>query len=60
MKLDRVLQYSQAYNFYQWVRKRHAPEAGVVFLSQRRVYILPTRPGITFACVLVLMLIGSI
>ena len=60
MKLDRVLQYSQAYNFYQWVRKRHGPEAGVVFLSQRRVYILPTRPGITFACVLVLMLIGSI
>jgi uncharacterized protein (DUF58 family) len=60
VKLDRVLQYSQAYNFYQWVRKRHAPEPGVVFLSQRRVYILPTRPGITFGCVLVLMLIGSI
>jgi uncharacterized protein (DUF58 family) len=60
VKVERVLQYSQAYNFYQWVRKRHGPEAGVVFLSQRRVYILPTRAGITFACVLVLMLIGSI
>lgn len=60
MKLDRVLRYSQAYNFYQWVSKRHAPEAGVVFLDQRRVYILPTRHGITFACVLIPMLIGSI
>ena len=25
MKLDRLLQYSQAYNFYQWAFKRHAP-----------------------------------
>jgi len=37
----RVLQYSQAYNFFQWVFGKHAPEPGVVFLSQRRVYILP-------------------
>ena len=60
MKLDRVLQYSQAYNFYQWVFKRHAPEPGVVFLTQRRVYILPTRHGLTFGIALILMLIGSI
>jgi uncharacterized protein (DUF58 family) len=60
VKLDRVLQYSQAYNFYQWVFKRHAPEPGVVFLTQRRVYILPTRHGLTFGAALVLMLIGSI
>ena len=58
--LDRVLQYSQAYNFYQWVFKHHAPEPGVVFLSQRRVYILPTRQGLVFGLALVLMLIGSI
>lgn len=58
--LDRVLQYSQAYNFYQWVFKHHAPEAGVVFLSQRRVYILPTRQGLLFGAALVMMLIGSI
>jgi uncharacterized protein (DUF58 family) len=58
--LDRVLQYSQAYNFYQWVFKHHAPEPGVVFLSQRRVYILPTRQGLAFGLSLVLMLIGSI
>ena len=60
MKLDRVLQYSQAYNFYQWVFKRHAPEQGVVFLAQRRVYILPTRHGLSFGLALMLMLLGSI
>ena len=60
MKLDRILQYSQAYNFYQWVFRRHGPEPGVVLLTQRRVYILPTRPGVTFGCALILMLIGSI
>ena len=32
----------------------------MIFLSQRRVYILPTRAGLTFGAVLVLMLIGSI
>ena len=58
--LERVLQYSQAYNFYQWVFKHHAPEPGVVFLGQRRVYILPTRHGLAFGAMLVLMLIGSI
>jgi uncharacterized protein (DUF58 family) len=58
--LDRVLQYSQAYNFYQWVFRHHAPEPGVVFLGQRRVYILPTRHGLAFGAVLILMLIGSI
>jgi uncharacterized protein (DUF58 family) len=60
VKLDRVLQYSQAYNFYQWVFRRHGPEPGVVFLTQRRVYILPTRHGFTFGLALILMLIGSI
>ncbi len=60
MNLQRVLQHSQAYTFYQWVSRRHAPEPGVVFLSQRRVYILPTRAGLTFGVSLVLMLIGSI
>jgi uncharacterized protein (DUF58 family) len=55
-----VLQYSQAYNFYQWAFRRHGPEAGVVFLAQRRVYILPTQPGLIFGIALILMLIGSI
>jgi uncharacterized protein (DUF58 family) len=60
VNLDRILQYSQAYNFYRWVFGQHAPEPGVVFLSQRRVYILPTRHGLSFGVAVVLMLIGSI
>jgi uncharacterized protein (DUF58 family) len=60
VKLERVLQYSQAYNFYQWAFRRHGPEPGVVFLTQRRVYIRPTRHGLSFGVALILMLIGSI
>jgi len=41
------------------VRQRD-PETGTIFLAQRRVYILPTRQGVTFALALLLMLIGSI
>jgi uncharacterized protein (DUF58 family) len=58
--LERVLQYSQLYNFYNWVFRHHAPEHGVVFLGQRRVYVLPTRHGLTFSLAVVLMLFGSI
>ena len=36
------------------------PEAGPVLLRQRRVFILPTRQGVLFAVILMLMLIGSI
>jgi uncharacterized protein (DUF58 family) len=58
--LDRVLQRSQAWQFWQFVANRAKPEAGPVVLTQKRVYILPTRHGYTFALALVLMLIGSI
>jgi len=58
--LQRVLQYSQLYNFLNWFFRRHAPEPGVIVLTQRRVYVLPTRQGIIFAVALLLMLIGSI
>jgi uncharacterized protein (DUF58 family) len=54
---DRVLRYSQLYNLL--VRPRD-PETGTIFLAQRRVYILPTRQGLSFALALVVMLIGSI
>lgn len=57
MNWDRILRYSQLYNLL--VRPRH-PETGTIFLAQRRVYILPTRHGLTFGLALVLMLIGSI
>jgi uncharacterized protein (DUF58 family) len=51
---------SQAYQFWRLFSGRAAPERGPVFLSQRRVYILPTRHGVFFAAALLLMLIGSI
>lgn len=58
--LQRVLQHSQLYNFLNWFFRRHAPEPGTIVLVQRRVYVLPTRAGLTFALSLILMLIGSI
>lgn len=57
MNWDRILRHSQIYNLL--VRQRD-PETGTIFLAQRRVYILPTRQGVTFALALLLMLIGSI
>lgn len=36
------------------------PQAGPLLLRQRRVFILPTRQGLLFAGILLLMLIGSI
>ncbi len=57
MALERLLRHSQ---FWQLVTSRARPEAGAIFLAQRRVYILPTRHGVTFALALLLMLVGSI
>ena len=37
-----------------------SPETGEVVLTQRRIYILPTRAGMLFAGTLVLMLLGCI
>jgi len=44
----------------RWIFLPHGPEAGTVELGQRRIFILPTRHGITFLLVLLLMLVGSI
>ena len=43
-----------------WLFRLHGPEQGEILLSQRRIFILPTRAGFTFAFVLLLMLTGSI
>jgi uncharacterized protein (DUF58 family) len=43
-----------------WISRPRFPEAGAVHLSQRRVYILPTRAGLGFGAVLMLTLAGSI
>ena len=57
MNWDRIFRYSRLYDLL--ARPRH-PETGTIFLAQRRVYILPTRHGLTFALALMLMLVGSI
>ena len=38
----------------------HTPHAGGIVLVQRRIFILPTRAGVAFALILMLMLAGSI
>ena len=44
----------------KWLFKLKGPEAGPVVLTQRRVFILPTRQGLLFGVLLLLLLIGSI
>lgn len=39
---------------------RPAPDAAPVTLTQRRIYVLPTRPGLIFALMLWVMLLGAI
>ena len=46
--------------FQAWLFQLRGPQRGEVVLVQRRIFILPTRAGLVFGCVLVLMLIGSI
>ena len=43
-----------------WRRKATARDQGSVLLNQRRVYILPTRAGLGFCALLLILLIGSI
>ena len=43
-----------------WFIRPRARESGVIVLAQRRVYILPTRHGMVFAIVLLMMLLGAI
>ena len=44
----------------QWIAGRHGPESGDVLLDRRRVYILPTTPGLVFGTAILVLLIGSI
>ena len=47
-------------SFKRWLFRLYGPEAAPIRLSQRRVYVLPTRAGLAFAASLVLMLTGAI
>ena len=43
-----------------WIAGRRGSEAGEVLLDRRRVYILPTVPGLAFGAAVLVLLIGSI
>ncbi|HEX4583936.1 MAG TPA: DUF58 domain-containing protein [Burkholderiaceae bacterium] len=43
-----------------WIEKYRAVETGDVLLDRHRIYILPTRTGLTFWLVVFVLLIGSI
>lgn len=46
--------------FTTWALRRQRLDQGTVTLTQRSIYIIPTRQGFAFAGVLVLMLLGDI
>jgi uncharacterized protein (DUF58 family) len=46
--------------FVAWALRVRPPEPAPIVLSQRRVYVLPTRPGLAFAGALLVMLVGAI
>lgn len=43
-----------------WLFRRRGPEAAPIVLTQKRIYVLPTRPGLFFALALCAMLVGAI
>ena len=45
--------------FVRWALRTRPPEPSPVVLSQRRVYVLPTRAGVGFAITLVVILLGA-
>lgn len=46
--------------FYRWALRGRPPEPSPVVLTQRRVYVLPTRQGLAFAVALLIMLVAAI
>jgi uncharacterized protein (DUF58 family) len=44
----------------RWLFQWRGPESGSILLVQRRVFILPTRQGMLFVLVILLMLTGSV
>lgn len=47
-------------SFKRWLFRLYGPEAAPIILTQRRVYVLPSRAGLAYAASLGLMLVGAI
>ena len=43
----------------EWARKRQGPDPATTHLNSQRIYILPTRAGVIFACIVFTMLLGA-
>ncbi|MFA7268736.1 MAG: DUF58 domain-containing protein [Sterolibacterium sp.] len=46
--------------FFRWALRGPSPESVPITLTQRRVFVLPTRQGLAYAVSLLVMLIGAI
>lgn len=46
--------------FFRWALRGRPPEPEPILLTQRRVYVLPTRAGLGYGAALIVMLIGAI
>lgn len=46
--------------FYRWALRGRPPEPMPIVLSQRRVYVLPTRAGLAYVATLLVILLGAI
>jgi uncharacterized protein (DUF58 family) len=46
--------------FTAWALRTRPPEAAPILLTQRRVYVLPTRAGLFFAFALLLIFLGAV
>ncbi|MBL8494463.1 MAG: hypothetical protein JNM37_09400, partial [Rhodocyclaceae bacterium] len=44
----------------EWLFRRRGPEPSPIVLTHKRIYVLPTRPGLFFGLALAAMLIGAI
>jgi len=60
LRVYRSLRHSLRERFAAWALRVRPPEPVPVVLSQRRVYVLPTRGGLLFAVSLLVLLIGAI
>ncbi|HZW13885.1 MAG TPA: DUF58 domain-containing protein [Noviherbaspirillum sp.] len=55
-----TLEHSLRKRASKWLWRKNDAEAGEVYLHQRRVYIMPTHPGLLFCVMLAALFIGSV
>lgn len=60
LSLYSTLEHSVRKRLSKWLFQMKDAEPGEVFLHQRRVFIVPTHPGLLFCVMLVTMFIGSV